>query len=152
MVEVFTFSSVTFYSNYVYLSCQRSPDKCFENSSWTQYDVTVDYVRTHPILTFLAFFKFLSLFHLAVVGSVTSSLVAVSFIGIMSCHHWSIILSSSYMPSNSVASSLARSVDNAVVAVLLTVALALLFCMVVCLLVFSLVEFTGSAVVDLAVL
>ena len=56
------------------------------------------------------------------------------------------------MPSNSADSSLVRSVDNTVVAVLLTVALALLFCMVVCLLVFSLVEFTGSAVVDLAVL
>ena len=56
------------------------------------------------------------------------------------------------MPSNSAASSLARSVDNTVVAVLLTVALALLFFMVVGLLVFSLVEFTHSAVVDLAVL
>ena len=56
------------------MSCQRSPDSCFENSSWTQYDVTVDYVRTHPILTFFAFFKFLSLFHLAVLGSVSSSL------------------------------------------------------------------------------
>ena len=77
-------------------------------------------MRTHPILTFLAFFKFLSLFHLAVLGSVTSSL--------------------------------ARSVDNALVAVLLTVALASLFFMVVGLLVFSLVEFMGSAVVDLAVL
>ena len=56
------------------------------------------------------------------------------------------------MPSNSAASSLARSVDNAAIAVLLTVALALLFFMVVGLLVFSLVEFMGSAVVDLAVL
>ncbi len=56
------------------------------------------------------------------------------------------------MPSNSADSSLVRSVDNTVVAVLLTVALALLFFMVVGLLVFSLVEFTSSAVVDLAVL
>ena len=56
------------------------------------------------------------------------------------------------MPSNSATSCLARSVDNTVVAVLLTVALALLFFMVVCLLVFSSVEFTDSAVVDLAVL
>ena len=47
-------------------------------------------------------------------GSVSSSLVAVSFIRIMSSHHCPIILSSSYMPSNSAASSLARSVDNTV--------------------------------------
>ena len=85
-------------------------------------------------------------------GSVTSSLVAVSFIGIMSCQHCPIVLSSSYMPSNSVASSLDTSVDNAVVAVLLTVALALLFLMVVGLLVFSLMAFMGSAVVGFAVL
>ena len=56
------------------------------------------------------------------------------------------------MHSDSADSSLARSVNNTVVAVLLTVALALLFFMVVGLLVFSLVEFTGSAVVELAVL
>ncbi len=56
------------------------------------------------------------------------------------------------MPSNSAASSLARSVDNTVVAVLLTVALALLIFMVVGVLAFSLVEFMGSAVVDLVVL
>ena len=138
--------------NYVHLHCQRSLDKCFENSSWTHYDVTVHYVGTHSILTFFAFFKFLSLFHLAVLGSVSSSFVAVSLIGIMSYHHCPWSLSSSYMPSNSAASSLARSVDNAIVAVLLTVALDSLFFMVVCLLVFSLVEFMGSAVVELAVL
>ena len=139
--------------NYVHLHCQRSLDKCFENSSWTHYDVTVHHVRTHSILThFFAFFKFLSLYHLAVLGSVSSSFVAVSLIGIMSYHHCPWSLSSSYMPSNSAASSLARSVDNAIVAVLLTVALDSLFFMVVCLLVFSLVEFTGSAVVELAVL
>ena len=73
--------------NYVHLHCQRSLDKCFENSSWTHYDVTVHYVGTHSILTFFAFFKFLSLFHLAVLGSVSSSFVAVSLIGIMSYHH-----------------------------------------------------------------
>ena len=56
------------------------------------------------------------------------------------------------MHSNSADSSLARSANNTVVAVLLTVALALLFFKVVGLLVFSLVEFMGSAVVDLAVL
>ena len=85
-------------------------------------------------------------------GSVTSSLVAVSSIGIIFCHHCPSSLSSSYMPFNSAASSLARSVDNTVVAVFLTVALALQFFMVVGLLVFSLVELRGSAVVYLAVL
>ncbi len=107
---------------------------------------------THTILIFLAFFKFFSLFHLAVLGSVTSILVSVSSIGIIFCHHCPSSLSSSYMPSNSAASSLARSVDNTVVAVFLTVALALLFFMVVGLLVFSLVELMGSAVVELTVL
>ena len=82
---------VSVLQNYVHLSCQKPPESCFENSSWTHYDVTFDYVRTHSILTFFAFFKFLSLFHLAVLGSVSSSLVAVSFIGIMSCHHCPII-------------------------------------------------------------
>ena len=94
MVEVFTFSSmslsiqtVSYYAELCHLHCQRSLDKCFENSSWAHYDVTVHYVGTHSILTFFAFFKFLSLFHLAVLGSVSSSFVAVSLIGIMSYHH-----------------------------------------------------------------
>ena len=126
MVEVFTFFLCHYLfklclilQNYVHLHYQRSPDKCFDNSSWTHYNVTVHYVGTHSILTFFAFFKFLSLFHFAVLGSVSSSFVAVILIGIMSYDHCPWSLSSSYMPSNSAASSLARSVDNAVVAVLL---------------------------------
>ncbi len=80
---------------YAHLSCQRSPDSCFETSSWTHYDVTVHHVRTHTIHTIFAFFKVLILFHFAVLSSVTSSLVGVSSIGIMSrimsCHHCPII-------------------------------------------------------------
>ena len=136
----------------MHLSCQRSPDKCFENRSRTQYDVTVHYVRTHTILTFLAFFNFsvyfiwlcwvlfLPVWQLSVLLQSCPTIIALSS------------LSSSYMPLNSAASSLARSVDNTVVAVLLTVALALLIFMVVGLLAFSLVEFMSSAVVELAVL
>ena len=89
-------------------------------------------------------------------GSVTSSLVAVSSIGIMSgimsCHHCPIITVFQLHAFQFSSFQLARSIDNAVVAVLLTVALASLFVLVVGLLVFSLVEFMGSAVVDLAVL
>ena len=33
------------------LSCPRSPDSCFENSSQTHYDATGHYVRTHKINT-----------------------------------------------------------------------------------------------------
>ena len=98
-------------------------------------------------------------------GSVTSSLVAVSSIGIMSgimsCHHCPIITVFQLHAFQFSSFQLARSIDNAVVAVLLTVALAslfvlvvglLVFSLVVGLLVFSLVELTGSAVVELAVL
>ena len=89
-------------------------------------------------------------------GSVTSSLVAVSSIGIMSgimsCHHCPIITVFQLHAFQFSSFQLARSIYNAVVAVLLTVALASLFVLVVGLLVFSLVELMGSAVVDLAVL
>ena len=89
-------------------------------------------------------------------GSVTSSLVAVSSIGIMSgimsCHHCPIITVFQLHAFQFSSFQLARSIDNAVVAVLLTVALASLFVLVVGLLVFSLVELMGSAVVELAVL
>ena len=89
-------------------------------------------------------------------GSVTSSLVAVSSIGIMSgimsCHHCPIITVFQLHAFQFSSFQLARSIYNAVVAVLLTVALASLFVLVVGLLVFSLVELMGSAVVELAVL
>ncbi len=67
---------------------------------------------------FLEFFKFLSFFHLTVLVYASSSLVAVSSIGITFCHHchhhlpvWHLLISGS-MASNSAASSLARSVGN----------------------------------------
>ncbi len=60
MVEVFKFLLCHYQfklclvmPKYMHLSFQKSPDSCFENSSWTYYDETVHYVRTHPILTFL---------------------------------------------------------------------------------------------------
>ncbi len=133
----------------MHLSCQRSPAQCFENSSWTQYNVTVHYVRTHTIFTFFCILQISQFISLGFVGF--------CFFQFCSCQfYWNHVLPShhslpvKYLTIHQLPVWL--GLYTTLCTVLLTVALALLFVMVLGLLVFSLMELRGSAVVDLAVL
>ena len=148
----FLFTLCLALKKYVHLSCQRSPDSCFETSSWTHYDVTVHHVRTHTIYTILAFFKVLILFYFAVLSSVTSSLVGVSSIGIMFYHHCPIITLFQLHAFQFSSFQFGQVCRQHCGCTFVDSGFSLDISMVVGLVVFSLVELTSYAVVNLIVL